>query len=381
MAIEIKEAAKAYSKMYGNITGTSFNENSKRFRDEHLRQVHAEVAEQIKDSDGDGQVSAEEAEEIIQSLEEGKKQDIINKIEAMDIALKDRDKNLEDIHSNNPQNSNPQKQEPETQPETETEEQEKVDNTHQQPTTRDSLNLQQIVEEEGLSNITVRKIGGSVISSHEGDSILPSATSTIKLPLAVAVIDGINENKFTLDHALPPVTNEISGDVGGVKLGEVLTVEQALKKMLMDSSNTAANLLKDLLDSSGGVNNALVQSGFNDTSINRYINVSNQQGKNDTNADETSLAMQKIFTGASTAHEIAQDALENTNPDYQFAETNGAVKAQKYGLTSTVIAGVSLIEKDGEDYIVSVFKSGKGIEWDKDKQNMTNALNKIHERL
>ncbi|MBU4609790.1 serine hydrolase [Achromobacter sp. GG226] len=71
-------------------------------------------------------------------------------------------------------------------------------------------------------------------------------SSTVKVPIAIAVLEAVDDGKLTLDQEITLEANDKidgAGDVVWQEVGSTHTIDDMLEAMLMQSDNTAANVL------------------------------------------------------------------------------------------------------------------------------------------
>ena len=138
------------------------------------------------------------------------------------------------------------------------------------------------------------------------------------------------------------------------------TTQEALHHMLYSSSNSATNLLIDKIGGFEVATQKLRKYGFNDSTIECFVDPSQVSMKCEGVNHSTLLDMTKAFEYLSTTDNeftrLAQKPMRETI--YNYSHT--ARIMNKGGINSLVIGNISLVEVDGDKYIISTIHSDPG---------------------
>lgn len=106
-----------------------------------------------------------------------------------------------------------------------------------------------------------------------GNVALPAA-STIKLPILVAFFKAVDDGRITVDQAMAIQSSQIadgSGDMQTQPPGTRYTALEVATQMIINSDNTATNMMIDLLGGSAELNQQFVNWGLSVTVLNNPL--------------------------------------------------------------------------------------------------------------
>lgn len=119
-----------------------------------------------------------------------------------------------------------------------------------------------------------------------GNAETPAA-STIKLPILIAFFKAVDEGRITVDQALAMQSNQIaggSGDMQGQPPGTRYTALEVATQMIINSDNTATNMMIDLLGGPQVLNQQFVDWGLTMTILRNPL--PDIEGTNTTSAQD-----------------------------------------------------------------------------------------------
>ncbi len=119
-----------------------------------------------------------------------------------------------------------------------------------------------------------------------GNAEVPAA-STIKLPILVAFFKAVDDGRITIDQALAMQSSQIaggSGDMQGQPPGTRYTALEVATQMIINSDNTATNMMIDLLGGAPELNQQFASWGLTTTVLRNPL--PDLEGTNTTSAQD-----------------------------------------------------------------------------------------------
>jgi beta-lactamase class A len=191
----------------------------------------------------------------------------------------------------------------------------------------------------------------------EGTKAL-SAASTIKIPIALALMQQVDRGQIKLDEKLTLQKSQIaagSGEFGQQSVGSTFSVKDTLTAALTDSDNTASNMLIDRL---GGISKLNIQwHNWGLVATKLRAPLPDFLGTNQTSAKELALLLNNLQQGYLLKAESRKLLLEimgqtKRNTMLPAGVEKGKV-AHKTGELETLIADAGRIElANGKKYLV-----------------------------
>ncbi|MBT9316968.1 serine hydrolase [Leptothoe spongobia] len=119
-----------------------------------------------------------------------------------------------------------------------------------------------------------------------GNAAIPAA-STIKLPILVAFFKAVDDGRITVDQAMAIQSGQIAEGSGDMQIqppGTRYTALEVATQMIINSDNTATNMMIDLLGGAPALNQQFVDWGLGATVINNPL--PDIEGTNTTSAQD-----------------------------------------------------------------------------------------------
>ncbi len=193
-----------------------------------------------------------------------------------------------------------------------------------------------------------------------GASQAVAGASTIKIPIAVALLQQVDQGKIKLEEQLVLKKSAIaagSGTMSSMALGSKVTVREALQASITISDNTATNLLIERLGGSEKLNLQWRSWGLVTTTLRSPL--PDFTGTNQVSGRELAMVLQQLEkgnllspTGRQTALEIFRQTKRNHLLPAGLNDPKAKV-AHKTGELDNLLADAGLIElADGKKYIV-----------------------------
>lgn len=130
-----------------------------------------------------------------------------------------------------------------------------------------------------------------------GSSAVPAA-STIKLPILIAFFQAIDDDRITVDQALAMQSSQIaqgSGDMQTQPPGTRYTALEVATQMIINSDNTATNMMIDLLGGPTTLNQQFANWGLTATVLNNPL--PDVEGTNTTSTEDLVRMVAHIHKG------------------------------------------------------------------------------------
>ncbi|WP_341731753.1 serine hydrolase [Microcoleus sp. EPA2] len=232
--------------------------------------------------------------------------------------------------------------------------------------------LASVARESGLSNQA--SIGICHLSRDcvhlRGDSPPASPASLIKLPIAVALMQKVAQEKISLNKQVFVDSGNFTEDSSTAILSNRnYPLQKLLEEMIDRSSNIATNQLIDYLGSDY-INQFLANRGYQVTRVNfklmgAQIMPSNPgSGANRLTVNELTEMMVQIYNGETPGAKLLVETLNRQyDRNLGFAALQGT-KAQwlgeKTGENSLVLGTTLAMSIDGEAYVITVIDNSRG---------------------
>ncbi|MEM1312465.1 MAG: D-alanyl-D-alanine carboxypeptidase family protein [Patescibacteria group bacterium] len=267
----------------------------------------------------------------------------------------------------------------------------------QEKTKSNTLDLKAIATNQNnqAHSIIIQEVDSGSAQSYNANTPPASIVSTIKLPIAIVIEQEMKRRGLSGSTEIE-IPAAIEGDFEN--LAGKITIQEALNKMLTDSSNTATNGLVYYFGGGNDPNSnapkqkfteLLKSYGFNNTAFNKYLNINNGKGtsaeqaisprlpKNTGTATDISKAMRTIFQSENT-YPISSRALKSANDQFSIgalARNNGLEDiSRKWGGTSQVTATLGTYSINKKKYVIGVYVNA-----DQNGQGATRLRNTFEE--
>lgn len=212
------------------------------------------------------------------------------------------------------------------------------------------------------------KLDGHYCRQHQGDQLMASAASLIKVPIALALVH------HTADHSdaagAKPISVNLSQkiviDPGNftenaagaiIEIGEEYTLQKVMSHMISDSDNIATNQLIDYLGYDN-INQALSQLGYSRTSVGHKLAGDQVMpegfgvGSNQTSTNEITAMMAQMYESNASGNKAIVTALGNQSDrelGYEALMANdraaASTAASTAGLTADATASSTATNK------------------------------------
>jgi len=212
------------------------------------------------------------------------------------------------------------------------------------------------------TRITVCRVGGEC-RHYGGNAIVVSPASLIKIPVAIAVLQQLEQKTVSLGTPIAVTSGNFTEDPAAIQVGKTYPLQVLLAQMLSHSSNIATNQLIDYFGWET-LNQSLQQAGYRFSRVNfklmgqvrRPANPGRQA--NTLTTDELSRMMQQIYLGHSPAYRVVQQALAHQQDRdlgiRALAHRPGDWLGEKTGRTSTTLGTTLALKSQGKIYIVTI---------------------------
>ncbi len=187
-----------------------------------------------------------------------------------------------------------------------------------------------------------------------------AAASTIKLPVLLAFFDAIDEDLVTFNQTvalLPEQIAEGSGDIQFSSPGTQFTALEVATQMIVNSDNTATNMMIDLLGGPDKLNAKFVEYGLQKTTLNSPL--PDLTGTNTTSAKDLVHTM-LLISGDRLTLKSRDRILNILNRTYNKSllaagmVEKEALTYNKTGDIESVLGDVALVDlSNGKRYIVA----------------------------
>ncbi len=238
------------------------------------------------------------------------------------------------------------------------------------------------------------KLDGDRCRHYQGDQLMASAASLIKVPIALALVyqsansdkaDSINlSQKILIDPS--NFTENAAGAV--IEIGEKYTLRQIMSHMISDSDNIATNQLIDYLGYDD-INQALTDLGYQQTAVGHKLAGDQVMpadfgiGNNETSTNEITAMMAQVYRstapsdpdivtalGNQSDRELGYDALMTDSAKADSAKADSTADSparaeikwlgEKTAQNAQVLASTLVMKVGQEDYVLTVALDNSG---------------------
>lgn len=188
-----------------------------------------------------------------------------------------------------------------------------------------------------------------------------AAASTIKLPILLAFFEEVDKGNIDLNQTiaiLPAQIAEGSGDMQTSPPGTQFTILEVVTQMIINSDNTATNMIIDLLGGAEVLNQRFTSYGLEETRLNSPL--PDIEGTNTTSARDLAHSMLLVQSDRlkMRSRDRVLNILERTANKKLLAaglEEKGALIYNKTGFINKMLGDVALVDlSNGKRYVVSV---------------------------
>jgi beta-lactamase class A len=197
-------------------------------------------------------------------------------------------------------------------------------------------------------------------ASYNGSNVF-SAASTIKVPLLIAFLQDVDAGKIRLDEVMTMQADDKAEGSGDLQYTEVGSKYQALDVatlMIINSDNTATNMVIRRLGGIDAINQRFKQWGLQQTMLgNRLPDV---EGTNTTSPQELTSMLATVSQGgllSMNSRDRLISIMRNTINDTLLPQTlgDGALIAHKTGDIGAMLGDTGIVDlPNGKRYLVSV---------------------------
>jgi len=193
------------------------------------------------------------------------------------------------------------------------------------------------------------------------------AASVIKVPISIALCEGVENNRLSLDDELVLTEEnkvEGKGRVDRSKIGEKFKVEDLVYYMLTQSDNSATNTLIDYIGEKE-VNHTMEKHGYRNTHLGRKMQYTGD-GESITTPREMTELFEALYRETILPGKycrfllniLKQSEFKNRIPrklpkEIEIAHKGGTLSKEKWGYS--VVHDVGIIYLPYRNYILSVF--------------------------
>lgn len=241
-----------------------------------------------------------------------------------------------------------------------------LDNAAYNYDTARSSFLEPIAEKTGLPidsvHITVCHLEGECRRLNGG---VPPASpaSLIKVPVAVALMEKVEEENINLDNKILVARGNYTEDASDIWVGAEYPLKRILQRMINQSSNIATNQLIEYVGRDR-INEIMSDRGFDITRINtKLVGESTYPanagvGPNEITMDELTEMMRQIYQQQHPGDEVLIDAMasqEDTVLGYDGLKPTAAIwLGEKTGQNSKVLGTTLAMKIANETYVMSI---------------------------
>lgn len=231
---------------------------------------------------------------------------------------------------------------------------------------------QQITEAGGTWGIYIESLTTKETLSHLPDEIFPAA-SIIKIPIMMAAFEAHHQGKFSMEDTLALRAEDLVGGAGvfqHMTPGTRVTVYDTIMLMMIQSDNTATNMVIDLVGKEN-IRKTMKSIGLKDSSFyNKLMTVPyDREGPNEITARDVNTMLKTIATGSYTsvyACEHMIDIMKRQQDDSRLparlprsnSDVIGAIEtwnlAHKTGTISGVVHDVGILYVQNQEVLVTV---------------------------
>ncbi|MBV5259503.1 serine hydrolase [Synechococcus moorigangaii CMS01] len=194
-----------------------------------------------------------------------------------------------------------------------------------------------------------------------GDRAIPAA-STIKIPILVAFLEAVDQDKVNLDDTLTLTQEVIGSGSGGMQYKAVGSTYSALytaTEMSINSDNTATNMIIELLGGNTVLNAKFQQWGMTATQLNNPL--PDLEGTNLTSAKDLAHLLARVNQGeilSMRSRDRLFRIMGATSNDRLLPQSlgQGADIVHKTGDIGTIIGDAGIVDlPNGKRYVASIF--------------------------
>jgi len=213
----------------------------------------------------------------------------------------------------------------------------------------------------GLVAITVADARGQMPVSVNGDWNLPAA-SVIKVPIMVEVMRQVALGRFSLEREVTLYADDVdcgSGDLCNAGVGERFSVLNLMRIMIINSDNTATNMLIRLVGREN-VNSTMAGLGLGQTKLGASIHAYSGSIRSLRTSTNDMMRLLAMIASRRLVNEQASDlmlsilAQQRHNSYLPKPLPKGTVVAHKTGSLHDTLNDVGIIDLEGAPYIVCV---------------------------
>ena len=210
-----------------------------------------------------------------------------------------------------------------------------------------------------LAGVSLVDVDTGAFVSLNGDTVL-AAASTIKLPIAIAFFQAIDRGEIRLDERLTLKQEHISIGSGAMQSdtpGTQYTALDVVTQTIVNSDNTATNILLERLGGLDALNAQFRSWGMADTALNAPL--PDLEGTNVASPDDLTYLLSSIDRGeliSLRSRDRLLDILQATENDSLLPQAlgTGATIAHKTGNIKHSLGDTGLIDlPNGKRYILS----------------------------
>jgi beta-lactamase class A len=203
-----------------------------------------------------------------------------------------------------------------------------------------------------------------------GNQVPANPASLIKVPIAVALMEKLHQEKIDPDAAIFVSRGNWTESLGQVRVGSTASLKAVMQDMLGNSSNIATNQLIDYIGWSQ-INGTLRQRGYSRTRVStklvgeRTYPANRGHAPNTITTDELTSMMVGIYSHQHPGDELIIEGLQQ---QYDLALGYAALQppaiwlGEKTGRNSKVIGSTTALELSGQRYVITVIVDGGGRE-------------------
>lgn len=226
--------------------------------------------------------------------------------------------------------------------------------------------LEAIAQGTGLPpsqvHITVCSLNGNCRKLN-GDLAPENPASLIKVPVAVALMEKVQQGNISLETKIEVTSNNYTEDGSDVWVGEKYTLRHLVTRMINQSSNIATNQLIDYLGMDY-INQVMRDRGYGATEVNtklvgEYIYPDDAgDAPNRLTTDDLTAMVRQIYRQERQGDGKLLDALisqEDTVLGYEALKNLSAIwMGEKTGQNSQVLGTTLAMSIQGEFYVMSI---------------------------
>ena len=188
-----------------------------------------------------------------------------------------------------------------------------------------------------------------------------AAASTIKLPILLAFFEEIDKGNIDPNQTVAMQASQVADGSGEMELsppGTQFTALEVATQMIVNSDNTATNMMIDLLGGAEVLNQRFVSYGLAETQLNNQL--PDIEGLNKTSARDLvhSMLLVQGDTLKTRSRDRVLNILKRTENKRLLAsglEEKGALTYNKTGFIGKMLGDVALVDlSNGKRYVVSV---------------------------